>query len=436
VVQQRRGVAGAADGGGPERAAERAGEAVAAGRPAPDVGVAGSGDVQLARVETAGGEWEATEYKPYRNGTKLGADFALEFEAGDPVVADKIGLVQTVKTEKSSPTGDINPEFADHHQKALATPAEGGTPDAAIDQKQKESLHTNPLYIDESGTSSKNLADGTETSALGQLGHRRLVLPPSGFDEGPATMTDHPHTTLDFEDQIVTQRFEVAALALDGPFTALYLGSIAWGWKTVPGKYTPDRLAPDIAVVREGSPSGAFAEAAQRWNDATLRDQGRSYETVDLPITDEDTGAMSTEQLVVRLVALRNDTSGDAGPKELMVKTFERELMRRNLRVAVTVTDGSIVGEKVSVNITGGDAPHRTPSKRIGNGKTETFLVSLHELAATMPLTGPLMVDAFHVNLTDDSHRVATATWMGAGTAEATEVADGVSYRVVVGYER
>jgi hypothetical protein len=46
------------------------------------------------------------------------------------------------------------------------------------------------------------------------------------------------------------------------------------------------------------------------------------------------------------------------------------------------------------------------------------------------------MVDAFHVNLTDDSHRVATATWMGAGTAEATELADGVSYRVVVAYER
>jgi Domain of unknown function (DUF4157) len=113
VVQQRRGVSGVAcertapapPGSAAERAADAAGEAVASGRRVPDVGAATAGEIQRAPITTSGGEWEATKYAAASEPGRVGADIDLKFTPKAPVLADTIGLLQSVTSLMSTVAG-------------------------------------------------------------------------------------------------------------------------------------------------------------------------------------------------------------------------------------------------------------------------------------------------------------------------------------------
>ena len=205
-------------------------------------------------MTTAGGTWHTTKYIA----KDVGADIELEFSAADPVYEEQIGLVQTVKTECTK-DGKRVPEFNDRHNEALSRPDDPKLPPgAAIDQKQKDYLKTNPLYANQGGTEPKQLTDGPTSPGFGRHGFRRPV-EVGPVHEQPAQLKDNPDRSLEFPEQEWKQTFEVAALALDGPFKDVYLGSVAWGWER---RWDPERrrgvsqASPfPIAVVRHGNPS-------------------------------------------------------------------------------------------------------------------------------------------------------------------------------------
>ena len=355
VVQQRRGVEGvmasSASGPGPgsaaERAADAAADAVTRGAAVPDVGTAAAGSVQLAPVRTSGGEWETTTYTA-ASGGDLGANIDLKFTPKDPVIADNIGLTQTVNTQKSATAGGpvTTPSSVSGRNAALSLPAAGSDPGRAVDQGDPTGdtvPNTNPLYAVENspGKVSATLTDVAPTAGFGSHASRKRN-GAGGFDENPGNLKDGPRRGLEFAGQEWRQSFEATALALDGPLANMYLGSVAWGWKTDDKGVTT--LDPDpIKVVREGPPTAAFMDAARTWNAATFTDPstGTTHDTVDLPIETVDPGALSTADLATRLADVRKQAASLAGDaksrKDFEALGLERELKTRNVKVRVKV---------------------------------------------------------------------------------------------------
>lgn len=385
VVQQRAGGDGAGaralgrPGDAAERGADRAADAVARGQAAGEVGSAPAGVVQRA-VSTSGGEWDTVGYAA-RNvgagaGKGVGADITVHFTPNDLVEADTIGLVQSVKTLRASTRGGSvdDPSYTDPTNQAVSLQPGEGDVGRAIDQiatvPGKTLPQTSPLYA-VGNRQVPDPADATKTidtvsvtltdvapdpaNHWGQHGaHTRTA----GVFNPPvdATLEDHPSRTLAFAGQEWRQSFEVAALVLDGPMAGTYLGSIAWGWQ-VDSTETATVTPSPISVVRAGAPSSEFMAAARKWNQATFTDTatGKTYDSVDLPITFAGSGGvspakLSTSQLVLRIAEVTNelgvigsvgaiqnplgggplvDVTSDRKSKELEKRALEAELARR-----------------------------------------------------------------------------------------------------------
>lgn len=456
VVQQRRGRAGVAcrvDGPARptacERAAEAAGAAVATGRPVPDVGAADADQVQLAPVSTVGGQWNAQPYDIWTTGSEAGAQIDVSFDAAEPIEADKIALVQTVKTDvASAPKGPMVPAFKRGgdlgSNEKLSKRSDGTVPGTAIDQRQDLGINTSPVYTDQSGTGPKQLTDSKD-SIYGQLG-KRLKKADGSLEQRPARLNDWPRRDHAFPEQTIVQSFEVAALALDGPFANLYLGSIRWGWRRdwVENRGEVVRKDPlDIEVVRDGSPSAAFADASKRWNEVTLGGQadGGPFETVDLPIATDEAGALSTEELALRVGTARGEaataTGADAARKGLAAKAFEREYLRRNLlvRVAVSETEDPFGDDQVFINLKGPKGEHRTGIQPVAETGTADFLIPLSALTANVPFGGLVVIDAFEQDPIGRPTRVVSVVWSGAETDD-DGIAGGAKYHLVARYQR
>jgi len=451
VVQQRQSgdsVACSGAGGQPaaERAAEDAAAAVRAGRPVPDVGSAAAGGIQLA-VETAGGEWDTDAYAAIDDGHRFGANIDLKFTPKDPVIANNIGLTQTVRTLKATAAGGAvgTPDPAGPRNESLSLPAGSSDPGRAIDQGDGPGTlpNTNPLYAVENspGNVSQTLGDVLPGGNFGAHASRREN-PDGTFAEVAGHLRDGPRRNEEVPGQEWEHTFEATALAIDGPLANMYLGSVAWGWKRNALGYVSLDPSP-IEVVREGSPTAAFMDAAQRWNAATFTDTGTGtvHNTVDLPIVGVDAGALSTFDLYAKLVDVIREAAALSGPakvcKDFEARTLERELKRRNVVVSVNVivTEDITGPDDVYVKLSG-PLVHQTAARRLNDGDSHNFLVPLSALG-TMPLTDPVQVEVFDEDLFDADDLLVSMTWPRPyETTRNSGSRDGADYQVSVSYER
>jgi Domain of unknown function (DUF4157) len=460
VVQQRRGVAGVArrptapapPGSAAERAADAAGEAAASGRPVPDVGSAAANEIQRAPITTSGGEWEATKYAAASEPGRAGADIDLKFTPKAPVLADTIGLLQSVTSLMSTVAGGaVNaPGYpaGSPNKASIALGAGSVDPGRAIDQGDSGDAdtlpNTNPLYAVENtpGNVSASLTDVGPNAGFGSHASRKRDA--AGIvTETAGLLSDTPRRRIRFPKQEWRQTFEATALVLDGPLAHMYLGSVEWGWKSDDtGKATLDPDA--IRVVREGPPTAAFMEAAKKWNAASFTDPatGTSYDTVDLPLEAVDPGALSTPDLATRLVDSRREAgvlAGDAkSRKELECVALERELRKRNVKITVNVisTEDWLGADHVYVKLAGAST-RTTKVKKLNDGDSFDFLVPLGALAPTLPLTGPIEVEVYDEDWPDADDLIVKMTWAAPyATVQNSASMDDANYRVTISYER
>lgn len=351
VVQQRRGARGVARDTGPswraERAARQAGEAVAAGRPVSDVGVAAPGEIQLAEVRTAGGVWTTppltSTSKKFPNhpnytvdtygGSEIYAHFRVEFMQ-DPDITGRVGLVQSVKTDVTVGNTTRSDPPSNDTIRSVQLPEGSLDPGRAIDQSESSSSlipSTSPFFASFNEKDKISTALGKEylDPAKGQHGFRKGG--PGTPDKQQAWIEDHPNRGTAGGKEY-RQLFEVAALMIDGPLEGLYLGSIEWGWTNKGGKARMD--PPQIRVVREGTPSAEFMDAARQWNNATIKGPRVVVElpTVDLPLDDFDPRRLSVAELTPKVAEARA-AAADGPGQAFKAKVLERELASRQVPI-------------------------------------------------------------------------------------------------------
>jgi Domain of unknown function (DUF4157) len=460
VVQQRRGVPGVAchpvaaapPGSSAERAADAAAAAVAGGRRVPDVGSAAANEIQRAPITTSGGEWEATKYAAASEPGRVGADIDLKFTPKAPVLADTIGLLQSVTSLMSTVAGGAvyAPGYpaGSPNKASIALGAGSVDPGRAIDQGDSGDAdtlpNTNPLYAVENtpGNVSATLTDVGPHAGFGSHASRKADAA-GNVTETAGLLSDTPRRRLRFAKQEWRQKFEATALVLDGPLAHLYLGSVEWGWKSDEnGKATLDPEA--IRVVREGPPTAAFMEAAKKWNAASFTDPstGTAYATVDLPLEAVDPGAMSTPDLAKRLADCRRDAGLLAGDpksrKDLECLALERELKNRNVKISVKVnsTEDWLGADHVYVKVAGAST-HTTRVKKLDDGDSFDFLVPLGALAPSLPFTGPIGVEVYDQDWPDADDLIVKMTWAPPyAPLQNTSSMDDANYSVTVSYER
>ncbi|BAZ31949.1 OmpA/MotB domain-containing protein [Cylindrospermum sp. NIES-4074] len=325
----------------------------------------GSPQIQRA-VDTNGGTFDTTSYFARNSGTGVGklvgAEINLKFTPNDLVETDNIGLVQSVKTFRStSAGGPVNDPMNSRKMPNALTSGEGDV-GRGIDQSDfgfaaTTLPQTNPLYAVNNSQNpdpkdpnktvdvvSKTLTDVLPDPAEGYGEHGYHKRKPDGtFDTKDATLNDTPRRKINFAGQQWQQSFEVTALILDGPMTNTYLGSIEWGWENdATGKAT---LKPSpIKLVRPGAPTSDFMDAARKWNKLQFPDSstGKTYDTVDLPTTTLDSGKnaavnLSTEELKARITQVNTDLASlsagvDKTNKEFEKRALEAEMKRRDAK--------------------------------------------------------------------------------------------------------
>ncbi|RIK46864.1 MAG: hypothetical protein DCC58_01695 [Chloroflexi bacterium] len=470
-----------------EQRAEQAAAHVARGGPAPAVGAAPAGVVQRA-VKTNGGEFDTTTYAAFGGGastagTRVGADIDITFKPNELVEANTIGLTQTVKTMRSlSAGGAVNdPKNARTIPSAL-TPADGPGVDVGrgIDRTDFTSKrnpdgtsstlpNTNPMYgvhntpADPTASPPKpagvsaTLSD-TAPGSTASFGSRKKK--PDGAFEPPvnATLSDSPRRGLEFDGQEWTQSFETTALILDGPMANTWLGSVEWGWKSdATGTVTLNPAT--LRLVRAGTPTTAFMDAARKWNSMTITDPttGTSYNTVDLPATFLSSGTkaapdMTTKELLTALAAVNSDqgvlgvvqsipgaagmVANDVTNKNFEKRALEEELKKRKVKIDVKVnsTEDWLGSDEVYVRLTGpGGGVHKTAVHDLNDGQSYSFLAPLEKI---VPLSGPIKVEVFDEDSPDGDDLIVTMDWSPPfDEAKNTASLDDANYDVTVTFE-
>ncbi|RZU48643.1 uncharacterized protein DUF4157 [Krasilnikovia cinnamomea] len=406
-------------------------------------------------VATAGGSWTTSAYRPVNQPGRIGAHIELHFTANDLVEATQIGLSQSVRTLSATARGG-----------AVDTPSNARTmPDflqrgegdvgRGIDRRDfgrgGTIPNTNPLY-GVYNVAPAGAAPAVVSAALGDVAasggnnatgvHRRK---PDGtfFPAVDAVLDDTPGRTPAFAGQQWEQSFEVAALAIDGPLAGMYLGSVAWGWRTDDaGRAKLDPAA--ITLVRQGPPTEAFGDAAVKWNALTFTDPttGTVYNTVDLPIA-HDIDMFDTVNLARRLVELRAEVARlPAGPdrvrRDFTRLAYERELAHRNVEVWVKVrgTEDWTGADEVYVRVSG-QKKHRTKAKKLNDGDSHDFLVPLEAFTTTLPLASEVLIEVFDEDTPDADDKIVSMRWSPAmGPVKNKASMDDANYDVRVGYER
>ncbi|GLI00739.1 eCIS core domain-containing protein [Phytohabitans aurantiacus] len=469
VVQQSGGTAAptgvSSPGDAAERAAEAVGGAVARGETAPEVGGATS-EIHRA-VATAGGVWDTASYSTVSSPGVVGATIDVTFTPKDPVVADNIGLTQSVTTLRSTSAGGAvdDPSFVSDRNKDLSLPAGSRDRGRAIDQGDGSTVpNTNPLYAVENapGSISATLGDVAPSAGFGTHASRKQR-PDGTFVETAGNLKDTPRRGIEFPGQEWRQAFETTAIALDGPLANMYMGSVEWGWRSdAKGKVTLDPTA--LRVVRMGPPSAAFTDAARLWNSTTFTDTatGTAYNTVDLPLSEQtvvvpmpfglpplqfnvtdDPGGLPTVDLALRLAGLKTELAGLAdGPdkvrKNFLKLAYDRELGRRNVKVAVKVksTEDWLGADHVYCRLAGSKV-HVTPTKKLNDGDSFDFLVPLSAFATDLPLTQQVKIEVFDEDWPDADDKLVSMTWDPPyAPLQNSATMDDADYDVHVSFER
>lgn len=482
--------------------ADRAADAMVEGKPA-SVSAAPR-TVSRAPVETNGGTFDTTAYTATNMGAgvgkTVGAHINLTFMANDLVEADTIGLIQTVKTLRSTKAGGPvdDPSYVPPSspglvgKKDISLGKNEGDQGRAIDQIDSANPgvstlpQTNPFYavgnVDASGATPAKVS-GTLTdlppdpaNGWGQHGHHKRK-PDGTFDvPSPAILDDSPARSIEFAGQEWEHSFEVTALVADGPMANTYLGSVAWGWKADAAGTAS--LSPNpISLVRAGAPTSQFMAAAEKWNQTKFKDSGtgKTYDSVDVPITTFDSGGVAaskrtTTDLKARLDQVNAELAGmpagvDRTNKEFEKRALEAEIAKRGraappavppasrttadlvacLRQIETDLAGMAPGQArtdketekrdalaelgrrsvlVEVHVkstedwTGADGVYVKFTGASGSHKTPVRSLNdgergsfLVPLAPFVPLTGPITVEVFDEDWPDSDDLIVTMSW-------------------------
>jgi hypothetical protein len=452
-----------------ERRAEQAAEAVLGNRPVGNVGSIPAGTIHRVPVPTNGGEFDTTTYRPVNDahradaagvGKIVGAHIELTFTPNSLVVADHIGLTQTVNTMESSVAGGpvSTPSSVGARNAALSLTAAEGEQGRAVDQGDSGDAdtipNTSPLYNVENtpGSIATTLTDVPANVAPHASRTRTAA---GGFNSQTGTLADEPTRPITFAGQQYNQKFEVAALVLDGPMANTYLGTVEWGWNSdAAGTAALDPAA--IRMVSAGAPTTAFMDAARKWNAASFTDPttGSTHATADLPIIADDPASSiddlhsgstraadrGTRNLIawINMVNFQLTTLG-AGV-ERTNKLFEKQALENALRtrsigasVEVVETTSGPGADDVYVRITRGGRSVRTPVQKLKDGRTGTFAIPLERL---VPLDGPLTVEIFEEDTLSADDLVARMSWPSPyeEPLRNAESYQGANYRVTVGF--
>jgi hypothetical protein len=430
IVQQQNGgntIQRRADGiSSPTDPAELQADAVAMaivnGLPVPNVGAIGN-EIHRA-VETSGGSWSTPTYTAQAAGTgvtgdSVGCEIEVHFTPNELVEApaNGIGLVQTVKSMKSSTPGGARDTFAPPSDpgKALVTMGAGTTdpgrgvdrmvypPDASGPGGNRAVPNTNPMYGVYNPPGGVAIGLNNQTPSVGTTQFGSHVKKADGTFEAPvdAILSDSPGRALESDGQTFEQTFEVAALVMSGPLANSYLGTVAWGYQS--GSDGVSTLTPTpIVVVEQGNPSAMFNAAAQTWNDAILPDRatpGTTYDTVNLPIDNaRRPSEMSSPEILTKLSTIDAEIAGLAGAdqsrKQLEKRALENEAHSRTMSVSVDVksTEDWTGADEVYVRLTGNGTQVTSDQHSLNDGESFTFSIPL---GAALPGTGGFQIEVF-----------------------------------------
>ena len=467
VVQQRNGggavQAKPIDVSAPDDAAEHradaAADAVMRGERVGDVGSAPAGHLHRA-VDTNGGSWKTTTYSAINAGAgvgkRVGVNVAIEFEPKDPVVADNIGLTQTVKTLHSTAKGgklDTDSTVGARNASLNLTKAEGdqGRATDQGDPGDGDTIpNTSPLYAVENsaGHIAKTLTDVGANAGFGQHAFRKAKPGgAAGFDVQNAKLSDGPSRRITFAGEEFNGKFETTALVLDGPLKDTYLGSVEWGYK-VDGAGTATADPAALAVVRVGAPTTQFMAAAKKWNAAKFTDpsDAKVYDTVDLPLTSiDDSGTvaandMGTAAIIARLAVVEDQlktAKGTDKPNKEMEKTcLENALKTRSavIDVSAVKTEDRTGADNVFVRLSAGGKNAQSAAVALKDGQNHHFAVPL---AGLLPITGPIKVEAFDKHKGGSDNQLVEIGWASPfAAATNTATSSGASYNVTVKFDK
>lgn len=225
----------------------------------------------------------------------MGADIHIEFAPNEKVDASKIALVQTVQFLLDGKPSDIYFHEDESHEdgKAVDVPTpkiigvaerysttDTGYPEGQKKKQTEVSRSIDALDTDAPGTKIDNLpanrsplaglkdpAKGGKLSDAGEQGenHFGFRYKDKGKLVGPvsAAMKDIPrfHVPVDAEAE---QRFETAALAVEGAQAGAFYGSVQWGWKKAKSEISATLTK--FQLLSKGAPSPVLERTAELWN--------------------------------------------------------------------------------------------------------------------------------------------------------------------------
>lgn len=402
-----------------ENNAERVSRAIESGSPISPIVSTATNIIHRVPVQSHGGSWDTTSYTATNRGAGVGkvvgAHIDLAFTPNSLVVADTIGLTQTVNTQRSTVAGGKvnNPSSVGARNAALSLTS--GDTGRAVDQGDPNGdtiPNTNPLYAVENsaGSISATLTDVGAMAGFGTHGYRKKR-PNGTFDVANATLNDTPSRSIAFIGQQWRQTFEATALVLNGPMRNTYLGSVEWGWLVnAAGNCTLDPKP--IRLVRAGVPSAEFMAAATVWNAATFTDPttGKVRNTVDLPTTSRavlgsghDIAKNKTTRYLLALIAVIDfEITNIATGAEVKNKKFEKlaletELLKRSAEVSVTVneTEDWLGADEVYMDVSSHSGTFRTSVQDLNDGEHHTFKIPLSKLWSIGHVAEPIRVKVF-----------------------------------------
>ncbi len=260
-------------------------------------------------VKTWGGEWDTTKYEkviPATAGGGRGAEIELNFQPGNMVNAELIGLIQTTKAINQGKVTYIGDPTRESHGIKSANAIE-------IDKTTKETdegthidqvgYNRNPLYaVEGAPNADKNLSDTlpvagdvTKSNSFGRHGFR--------YKDGEGNLKEQDAFLYDRPLQLNVDKdssniFEVAALAIKGNQNGIYYGSIQWGWRT-DSKGNHDLMP--LKAVSQAIPTSSFLKAGELWNSGQTS-------------TPEDTLDLITKDVKVTTKQIYEDITPSAPP--------------------------------------------------------------------------------------------------------------------------
>ena len=275
-----------------------------------------SAPVQLKKLATMGGTFDTGQYEAITGPIEVkGADHTQDVGGvidmsfiSNAGVDGSFGIVQTGKAIRNKQP-DYNKDRTD--LKERMQDASGADPGRFMDRSK---FKENPIF---GLQNQKGLLGGMEgglgtdftsnRDALATRGGRDTVIVKEADEENhdisdvggkvgnrispaiatPASMRDEPartrhlladHTTGD----AIRMEFETAALVLDGTMEGTYLGSVQWGFEI--GQADQHGKPLPFEIVSMGTPTPAFMESANAWNDQAIVNTGGSNTTPSLPL--------------------------------------------------------------------------------------------------------------------------------------------------------